>query len=133
MLQYVTKVFGHLHQFETLFAGGASAYRRRWDAVFSHLGVPSSQRTRGATPATLRGSGATHMYLSCEDLPRVQWRGRWSQLKTVEHYVQEVAAQTLVARLNPIAKRTIQIFDATSTALLAMFLDDDGWLRQRGV
>ena len=132
VLQYVTKVFGHLHQFEALFAGGASAYRRRWDAVFSHLGVPSSQRTRGATPATLRGSGATHMYLSCEDLPRVQWRGRWSQLKTVEHYVQEVAAQTLVARLNPIAKRAIQIFDATSTALLAMFLDDDGWLRQSG-
>ena len=123
VLRYVSKVFGPLQPGESLFAGGSSAFRRRWNAVLSRLGIPTSQRDRGATPAVLRGSGATHMYLLTEDLAKVQWRGRWSQLKTVEHYVQEVAAQTLVAQLDPLSKERVRRFDEASVFLLQSFLD----------
>eukprot|EP00435_Cladocopium_sp_Y103_P010900 s2474_g2.t2 len=116
VLRFVTKVFSALRSGETLFAGGASAYRKRWDAVLCRLGIPHRQQDRGATPAVLRGSGATHMYLVTEDLPRIQWRGRWSQLKTVEHYVQEVAAQTLLTRLDERAKHRLKLLDESSAS-----------------
>eukprot|EP00435_Cladocopium_sp_Y103_P042939 s2396_g12.t1 len=118
VLSYVTKVFGPLQPGECLFGGGPSAVRRRWDAALSRLGIPTSQREKGATPAVLRGSGATFMYLASEDLAKVQWRGRWSQLKTVEHYVQEVAAQTLVSQLDPLSKRRVKAFDEAAAFLL---------------
>ena len=57
-----------------------------------------------------------------------QWRGRWAQLKTVEHYIQEVAAQTLVAKLDPLSKHRIHILASASGALLKLLLSSDGWL-----
>ena len=90
----MTKVFGAPAPNASLFAGGTSAYRRRWDHVLGRLGISVSMPSRGATPAVLRGSGATALYLESEDLSLIQWRGRWAQLKTVEHYIQEVAAQS---------------------------------------
>ena len=92
--------------------------------MLSRLEIPCKQKERGATPAVLRGSGATFMYLLTEDLPRIQWRGRWSQIKTVEHYVQEVAAQTLLTRLPAQAKRRLAMFDQASCWLLDQFLLD---------
>ena len=62
------------------------------------------------------------MYLECEDLSRVQWRGRWSQLRTVEHYVQEVAAQTMLSRLPSFARHRIATFNAAAPDLLQNFL-----------
>ena len=121
-LRFVEKVFGPLFPSEQLFDGGMPAYRRRWNYVMARLGVPHTQGSRGATPAVLRGSGATYMYLQCEDLYRVQWRGRWSQLRTVEHYIQEVAAQTLMHSLSPLAKRRVQVLHEAAPALLSDFL-----------
>lgn len=80
------------------------------------------QRSKGTTPAELWGSGATHMFLASEDIARVQWRGRWAQLKTVEYYIQEVAAQILVAKLDPLSKLRIRILASASGALLKLFL-----------
>ena len=68
------------------------------------LGVPCTRATKGATPGVLRRSGATYLYLETEDIGKVQWRGRWARLKTVEFYLQEVGAQLLLARL-PAASR----------------------------
>ena len=121
-LKFAEKVFGDLDPSEVLFAGGMSAYRRRWDAVLNRLGVPTGQKQKGATPAVLRGSGATHMYLQCEDLCRVQWRGRWAQLKTIEHYIQEVAAQTLLHNLDSLAKERIRLFSSCSSSLMSEFV-----------
>ena len=125
ILRFVEKIYGHLPPQEVLFPGSISAYRRRWNAVLSHLGVPCMQKDRGATPATLRGSGATHMYLQCEDLSRIQWRGRWSQLKTVEHYIQEVAAQTLMHSLDSLSRNRVKVFSEAASALMLSFLVDD--------
>lgn len=121
VLTYVIKVFGDPQPPEALLAGGASAFRRRWNEVMSRLGIPVGSRAGGVTPAVLRGSGATYQYLLHEDLSRVQWRGRWSQLRTVEHYVQEVGAQTIVARLDPLSRSRIKELSDASFSLLQMF------------
>ena len=121
-LLYVQAVISGLHPSEPIFPGSANNYRRLWNLVLHHLQIPSTQRERGATPGVLRGSGATHMYLECEDLSRVQWRGRWSQLRTVEHYVQEVAAQTMLSRLPSFARHRIATFNAAAPDLLQNFL-----------
>ena len=76
-----------------LFRGSMHTYRRQWNKIMERLGVPHRLTDRGATPGVLRGSGATFLYLETEDLPLVAWRGRWSKTKTVEFYLQEVAAQ----------------------------------------
>ena len=58
----------------------------------THRCVPGLRKDRGVTPGSLRGSGATHLYLAAEDVQKVQWRGRWSRLKTVEFYLEEAIA-----------------------------------------
>ena len=63
------------------------------------LEIPFKQADKGVTPGVLRGSGATHLYLETGDLVKVAWRGRWARQKTVEFYLQEVAAQVVLQRL----------------------------------
>ena len=121
-LRFIEKVYSDLPPDEPLFPGGMAAYRRRWNLILARLDIPFTQHRKGATPAVLRGSGATHLYLQCEDLCRVQWRGRWSQLKTVEHYIQEVAAQTLMHNLSDLAKHRVKVLHEAAPMLLSLFL-----------
>ena len=71
------------------------------------LGVPNRQADRGATPGVLRGSGATHLYTFSEDINWVAWRGRWSRVRTLEYYLQEVGAQLLIHQLSDLARSRI--------------------------
>ena len=122
VLAFVTKVFKSLSPTTSLFPGGTHAYRSRWNSVLSRLSIPVSQRDHGCTPAVLRGSGATHMFMTCEDLPRVQWRGRWAQQKTLEFYIQEVGAQSMLSKLPPAAHSKVKTLADFSTALMSQFL-----------
>lgn len=92
-------VFGHLPLECRLFPASMAVFRRQWNALFDHLGIPRRQSDRGATPGVLRGSGATHEYLETSNIAQIQWRGRWSRLRTLEYYIQEVAAQLLLFNL----------------------------------
>ena len=85
----------------------------------SHFGVPHTQQAREATPGVLRGSGATFLYLETEDVQLVAWRGRWSKLKTVEFYLQEVAAQLLLQQLSATSRAKIAILRAYASKLVA--------------
>lgn len=124
VLEFVTVVFGALNPEAQLFQGGSAAYRRRWNLVLEKLHIPSTLEFSGATPGVLRGSGATYLYLQHEDLSLVQWRGRWAQIKTVEHYIQEVAAQSMIARLPQASRGIVKIFSEAAAALLHQFLVD---------
>ena len=103
-----------------LYPGTSSTYRRQWDAVLHRLGIPHARATKGATPAVLRGSGATHLYLATEDVQLVQWRGRWSKLKTVEFYLQEVAAQVLLHSLDSLSRERVKILADHAKHLLSL-------------
>ncbi|CAE7242286.1 unnamed protein product [Symbiodinium sp. CCMP2592] len=98
-LRFLVARYQHLGLHERIFRGSLSTYRNQWNAIMSRLEVPHTQAQRGATPGVLRGSGATHLYMETEDVQLVAWRGRWSKLKTVEFYLQEVAAQLLLQQL----------------------------------
>ena len=121
MIQFLESVFGRLKLSAKLYDGSAYSYRRQWDSIMQKLEIPFSQSQKGVTPGVLRGSGATHMYLCTEDISRIAWRGRWTKLKTVEFYLQEVAAQLLLHRLSTSARRRIEIFAKYSVDLLLWF------------
>eukprot|EP00438_Fugacium_kawagutii_P036259 Skav223698 [mRNA] locus=scaffold1907:175367:179896:+ [translate_table: standard] len=101
------KLFGALPAETRIFPGSVAVFRRQWNAVLDHLEVPRRQAQRGATPGTLRGSGATHLYLQDMDLSKIAWRGRWSRLRTLEYYIQEVGAQLFLFQLNASARQRI--------------------------
>ena len=105
-----------------LFHGSITTFRKQWDAVMSCLGIPHRQDQRGATPGTLRGSGATFLYSGCEDPAWIAWRGRWSRVRTLEYYLQEVAAQLLIHELSPVSRSKIQILSNAAWHVLASFL-----------
>ena len=106
---------------EKLYPGSLHSFRRQWDAVLSWLGLPTRAAVKGATPGVLRGSGATHFYLCTENIPLLAWRGRWARTKTLEYYLQEVAAQTLLSELPATVRARIRIFDRAADDLLVHF------------
>lgn len=111
VILFVDKVFGQARLDEELLGAGIGAYRNQWNAIMTRLKVPYKQSLRGLTPGTLRGSGATQFYLATENIPLICWRGRWARSKTLEHYLQEVAAQVMIHSLSDEAKRLIEILD----------------------
>ena len=65
----------------------------------SALGVPAKEGT-GVTPGSLRGGGATLLHEATEDMELVRRRGRWSQTKSAEIYIQEVGGLKFMAQLS---------------------------------
>eukprot|EP00438_Fugacium_kawagutii_P009839 Skav202172 [mRNA] locus=scaffold482:47687:48724:+ [translate_table: standard] len=106
-------IFNGVRPSGRLFNGSMAVFRRQWNHLLDHLEIPRKQMLRGATPGTLRGSGATDMYLQTENLSQIQWRGRWSRLRTLEYYIQEVAAQQFLFSLSKTAKARVQLLEAS--------------------
>ncbi len=117
-------VFGKLPLDSKIYAGSISNYRRQWNAVMDRLGVPFKQNEKGATPGVLRGSGATFLYASSEDVGWVAWRGRWARVRTLEHYLQEVGAQMLIHELSAISKSRIYFLADFAEAVLRSFCNN---------
>ena len=90
-VHYLSALFEDFPQSAPLFDCCPNVFRRRWNLVFARLGVPTTEGAKGIIPKSLRGSGATWLYQVTEDVERIQWRGRWQQRRTLEHYLQEVA------------------------------------------
>eukprot|EP00438_Fugacium_kawagutii_P018293 Skav223004 [mRNA] locus=scaffold1827:595299:597942:- [translate_table: standard] len=118
VIQIVEKIFAKLPLQSRLYCGSLSLLRKQWDAVLTYLGIPHRQALRGATPGSLRGSGATFLYGRTEDIPWVAWRGRWARVKTLEYYLQEVSAQLLLHELPPKSKELIETFGNAAWSIL---------------
>ena len=114
--------FFHFRLTDRLYPGTAVQFRRQWDSVMHRLGIPRRQSDRGATPGVLRGSGATFLYTLTENVQWIAWRGRWARTRTLEFYLQEVAAQLLLHQLSPFSKTMIREFDAVSYQVLCSLL-----------
>ena len=126
-VKYLEALYGSRPLNFKLFPGTVTIYRRQWDAIMDRFEVPHSRQTRGATPATLRGSGATHLYLATEDIQLIAWRGRWTKVKTIEFYLQEVAAQLILHHLSASAKTRIQLLASWVTSLLESAMASFQW------
>lgn len=92
------RVFGGLPLDARLWPAFPAAYRRRWNAVATALGLDF--RT-GLTPASLRAGGATAHYEAFEDSEKLRRHRRWQKQQMVDIYVQEVAPSEFFANLAP--------------------------------
>ena len=120
VVRFLVAVFQGLPMDERLAPLGHSSFRRRWDAILHFLQIPSGRSTF-PTPGALRGSGATFFYIQTEDIPRSQWGGRWRRLETLEFYLQEVAARTLVNDLPAESRARVLQFAGVAGQLLSAF------------
>lgn len=97
-----------------------AALSREWSRLCCFLGLPASG-ANGLTPASLRSGGASWLFHSTQDLSMVRWRGRWAAARTLDIYVQEVAALSVLPALPPPAQARIQFFAARLPSLSAAF------------
>ena len=111
VIWFCEQLFFDLPLERRLFPGTISQFRWQWNAVMQKLGIPFKQISKGATPGVLRGSGATYLYALSEDIAWIAWRGRCAHTRTLEFYLQEVAAQLLLHQLTPLARDIIRTFD----------------------
>eukprot|EP00438_Fugacium_kawagutii_P023574 Skav201069 [mRNA] locus=scaffold963:3259:3858:+ [translate_table: standard] len=107
---FLERVFGPLDQSLSLFPASSAAFRSRWEALLEELLVPKNLRP---TPASIRGGGAIVAYQRGEAIQNLMWRMRVTSQRTLEHYLQEMAADTIMTKLPSDAKARIR-----SSALL---------------
>lgn len=81
-----------------------SAFRRRWDMILAALRIPKSF---GLTPGGVRGGGCVYAFQSGVSLPTLLWRMRIKHLQTLESYLQEVVASTVVSELPDDARQCV--------------------------
>eukprot|EP00438_Fugacium_kawagutii_P036409 Skav232849 [mRNA] locus=scaffold1834:904019:906102:- [translate_table: standard] len=124
VIRFAEAYFSSFDLDEKLFGASIHAYRSQWNGLMSKLGVPFRQVERGVTPGSLRGSGATVLYLMTEDIPLVCWRGRWARLKTLEFYLQEVSAQVLLHSIPPKSQQMISQLSAACFRVFTFFLHE---------
>ena len=92
------QIYGNIKPEDKLYHGSASMFRHRWDYILKLLNVPLEVRL---TPASLRGGGAVESYRKGETIQNLQWRMRIKNPSTLEAYLQEVAAVSLLPDLEP--------------------------------
>ena len=61
------------------------------------------------TAGSARGGGATALLLACGEPPVVQRWGRWQNGKSMETYLQELQAATMMADLQPEVRERVVI------------------------
>eukprot|EP00438_Fugacium_kawagutii_P022650 Skav224874 [mRNA] locus=scaffold1112:121111:123981:+ [translate_table: standard] len=114
---FLDRVFGDLPSDSRLYRCTPGSFRRRWDAVLKALMVPPHA---GLTPGGIRGGGCVHAFQSGLDLARLLWKMRIKHLETLEHYLQEVVASTVVGELPAAARSRI----SAAAAVLPFLLPD---------
>ena len=98
-------VFLHTSKDEQLFFGSPHVYRQRWDFLLKLLQVP---RELKVTPGGLRGGGAVCWYRRGGSIADLLWAMRLKQIATLESYLQEVSAISLLTDLSHEARRAVR-------------------------
>ena len=85
--------------------------RKYHNALVSFFGISTSDGV-GLTPASHRGGGATWMFEQTGDLDLTRWRGRWAgpTSRTLEVYIQEVAAASVLPGLDVAHRQRVLSF-----------------------
>ena len=91
----------------SLFSGSPAAYRKCWISLLYSFEIPSDL---ALTPGGLRGGAAVAAYRKGIPITELLWRMRLLQLATLESYLQECAAQTVLPRLPPRSLRKVRAF-----------------------
>ena len=86
-------------------------------ALVSFVGLPAAQGS-GYTLASLRGGGATALYLLGASLEHVAWLGRWASKRTLGIYIRKVAALLSLGALPHLHQMRIRRFALGMQAIL---------------
>ena len=100
-----------------LYSGTATQFNGCVRMLVAKFGVAYSDAT-GVTLAGLRSGGATFLYLSGVSLEEVRWTGRWQAARTLEFYIQECAALSLLGQLSPASRQLVHLFAAITPSLI---------------
>ena len=103
-LPFLERVFGALDPCLPLFPLSAHVFRKRWDLLLDLLQIPGAQRP---TPASIRGGGAILAYRRGEPIADILWRMRLASQPTLASYLQELAAESLLAFLAPTVRQRL--------------------------
>ena len=112
VISLLDRVFGTRPPGVLLFScAGSHAVRgrqlsARFAAGLAVLGVPYGQH-HGYTLGGLRAGGITAFFEETQDIQLTRWRGRWDSMRSLEHYVQELASHEAFARIDPTSRRKI--------------------------
>jgi len=96
----------------------ARALAARFQALVEFLGCPYGQQ-RGFVFSGLRAGGTTALFECTGDLALTRWRGRWDAWRSMEHYIQELAAATAFSSMSPSVRARV----ARLSALLPQVLE----------
>ena len=131
-VRLITATFARLQPADRLWPLSLRAFRSRFEALLSALGLPTKgENSGGGRPLelpSLRGGGATALLQATEDSELVRRRGRWMNVKTMELYLQELAAVSLVPNLAPATRARIKVLSDASALCMARaseLLDSD--------
>ena len=105
-----------------LYSGTAAQFNSCVRMLVARFGVAYSDAT-GVTLAGLRSGGATFLYLSGVSLEEVRWTGRWQAARTLEFYIQECAALSLLGQLSPPSRQLVHLFAAITPLLMRRSTD----------
>lgn len=95
--------FGKLQPSQHIWPHSAQSLRNRLKQLLTGLGLQTVKDDKGKPLdlGPLRAGGATFLMDYTEDSSFVIKRGRWSHLKTMQIYVQEVTSAAYMSRLDP--------------------------------
>ena len=112
------KVFKNLEPEVFLFPYSSHTFRRRWDEILRTLGVPTDL---GLTPGCIRGGAAVHAYQTGVPVQDLLWRMRIQHLATLKHYLQEMAAESVLGKVSASTRRNIKVSASMLSPLLSSF------------
>ena len=120
LVDVIQTVFGRLGPHQRLWPMSGQTFRTRFRSVLAALKLPTT--TEGSLkpldPGSLRAGGASFLLLSTEDSELVRRRGRWSNHRMMEIYVQELTALTYSKHLHPTTLKTVAEVARTFPAVL---------------
>ena len=101
LLSFVEICLGGLQRFQRIWPMSGQTFRQRFRSVLRVLGLdqPYPSGSKILDPGSLRAGGATWALMMTEDAPLVQRRGRWLTSRTMEIYIQEVAATQFLSHV----------------------------------
>ena len=98
-------VFRHARMDEKLYPFSGQTFRRRWNEIMAVLGIP---KELSLTPASVRDGGAVAAYRSGTAVQDILWRMRIQHLHTLQHYLQELAAENVISALKSKARSSVK-------------------------
>ena len=95
----------HLSPGELIFPEGANCFRKRFDQLVMHIGLPSSLLYK---PYSIRRGAATADFLMHGHLSRTCVRGRWANEKTCRIYINEATTSLSALRFSASTTAKVQ-------------------------